>query len=286
MKLTPAPLLTVILLAGPAVRAADQTVTISDARKDDDGFLVHAVRSPYQARTTEIRVLLPDKPAKGQRYPVVYVLPVEAGREHHYGDGLREVKKRRLHARYQAVFVAPTFAHLPWYADHPTRADIRQETYFRKVVVPFVEKTYPVRPGAGGRFLLGFSKSGWGAFSLLLRHPDEFARAAAWDAPFMMDRPGSFGSKAIFVTQDNFDKYRMTRLLAARAGRLGTDPRLIVLGYGNFREQHRKVHALMTELKISHEYRDGPARKHEWHSGWVVEAVGLLLGGIRRESGE
>jgi hypothetical protein len=28
---------------------------------------------------------------------------------------------------------------------------------------------------------------------------------------------------------------------------------------------------------VSHEYRDGPARKHDWHSGWVAEAVGLLL---------
>ena len=29
--------------------------------------------------------------------------------------------------------------------------------------------------------------------------------------------------------------------------------------------------------KILHEYRDGPARKHDWHSGWVAEAAELLL---------
>ena len=43
------------------------------------------------------------------------------------------------------MFVAPTFSHLPWYADHPTKPEIRQETYFLKVVVPFIDKTYPVR---------------------------------------------------------------------------------------------------------------------------------------------
>jgi hypothetical protein len=46
-----------------------------------------------------------------------------------------------------------------------------------------------------------------------------------------------------------------------------------LLGYGNFRDQHENAHALMTGLKIAHEYRDGPARKHDWHSGWVVEAM-------------
>jgi hypothetical protein len=40
----------------------------------------------------------------------------------------------------------------------------------------------------------------------------------------------------------------------------------------------QKAHALMDKLKISHDYRDGPARKHEWGSGWVPEAVRLLMG--------
>ena len=39
--------------------------------------------------------------------------------------------------KHKAIFVAPTFSHLPWYADHPSDASIRQETYFLKVVVPF-----------------------------------------------------------------------------------------------------------------------------------------------------
>lgn len=26
------------------------------------------------------------------------------------------------------------------------------------------------------------------------------------------------------------------------------------------------------------EYRNGPERKHDWHSGWVPEAVELLFG--------
>jgi hypothetical protein len=264
-------------LAAAGGRDKGEATTIAEAKKDADGALVHEVRSPYQAGTTRIGVLLPDKLEEGKRYSVVFVLPVEAGTGNRFGDGLAEVRKHGLPGKLPAVFVAPTFSHLPWYADHPTRADVRQETYFLEVVVPFVEKTYPVRAGAGGRFLLGFSKSGWGAFSLLLRHPDAFARAAAWDAPLMMDRPGPYGSGEVFGTPENFEKYRIAGLLKERGAAFRKEKRLMVLGYGNFRDQHEKAHALMADLEIAHEYRDGPARKHDWHSGWVVEAAQWLL---------
>ena len=266
-----------LALLASAAEGLDRPVTISEAKRDDNGFLVHDVQSPYQAGVTHIRVLLPDKVEPGKRYPVVYVLPVEAGNENHYGDGLLEIKKQNLHNKLQAIFVAPTFAHLPWYADHPTNTEIRQESYFLKVVVPFIEKNDPAQAEASGRLLLGFSKSGWGAFSLLLRHPDVFGKAAAWDAPLMMDRPNRFGMADIFGTQENFEKYQITKLLKARAGTFQKKKRLILLGYGNFPDQHEKAHGLMTDLKIAHEYRDGPARKHDWHSGWVAEAAELLL---------
>ena len=91
-------LMSCVLLPGHPDRADPDDVSVSPARKDGDGFLVHEVRSPYQAGTTQIRVLhpdkvAPDKVAKGKKYPVVYVLPVEAGTESRYGDGLKEVQR-------------------------------------------------------------------------------------------------------------------------------------------------------------------------------------------------
>jgi hypothetical protein len=100
--------------------------------------------------------------------------------------------------------VAPTFSHLPWYADHPTDKEIRQETYLLRVVLPLVERTYPVQSQLEGRLLIGFSKSGFGAWTLLLRHPEVFGRAAAWDAPLMMDRLGKYGTDGVFGTPENF----------------------------------------------------------------------------------
>ncbi len=70
--------------------------------------------SPYQPGTTQIRVLAPERLEKDRNYPVVYVLPVEAGAASRYGDGLKEVNKLGLHNALGAVFVARSFSQLPW----------------------------------------------------------------------------------------------------------------------------------------------------------------------------
>ncbi len=268
--------LAVATQASPAVAEESQT-TISSASQDEHGFLVHAVQSPYQAGETQIRILLPDELDATAKRPVVYVLPVEAKNEQRYGDGLLEIKQRDLHNKHQVIFVAPTFSHLPWYADHATDPEIRQETYFLQVVVPFIDKTYPVVAEAKGRYLLGFSKSGWGAWNLLLRHRDMFGKASAWDAPLMMERLGKYGTTGILATQENFDRHRVDELLRAYASELQDRSRLVLTGYGNFREHHQQARELLLELNIPHVYRDGPQRKHDWHSGWVAEALELLL---------
>jgi hypothetical protein len=257
--------------------AESRSAEISPAREEQGGVLVHRVRSDYQSDETVIKVLLPDGNRDDRRYPVLYVLPVEAGEGIRWGNALEEVKRHDLHNEFGLICVHPSFSHLPWYADHPTDRGNRQETYLLRVVIPFVDRTYPVSPGTENRLLIGFSKSGWGAFSLLLRYPDSFGKAAAWDAPLMERKPHRFGMGPIFGTQENFDGYCIATLVQKRARQLAGEPRLILTGYGNFRSHHVEAHEQMEALGIPHVYRDGPRRQHSWHSGWLQEAVGLLL---------
>ncbi len=264
------------LCADERAPANDMMPSISEAVVRD-GYLVHAVQSPFQRGETEIRVLLPDRLEAGVEYPVLYLLPVEAKNERRFGDGMKEAWRLDLANRYRLICVAPTFSHLPWYADHPTDKEIRQEAYLLQAVIPFVDRTYPTLKKAEGRLLVGFSKSGWGAFSLLLRHPDRFGKAAAWDAPLMMDTPNRYAAGPIFGTQENFERYRIDALLRKRGKGLGPRKRLILTGYDAFRGDHRSAHGLMNGLGMPHVYRDGPHRQHDWHSGWLEESVELLV---------
>ena len=268
-----------LLMISVAMATAQQ---LPDAASSDDGLRIHKFVSPYQRGETQIRVLLPDHIQPGTQYRCLYVLPVEPLDEHRYGDGLRECRKTDIHNRFQLICVAPTFSDLPWYADHPTDPHLRQELHFLRTIVPYVDQHYPVIREAHGRLLVGFSKSGWGAFSLLLRHPEEFGRAAAWDAPLMMQRPDKYGMQPIFGSQSNFEQYQVSQLLNEFAGLPAGDVRLIHVGYGNFRQHHQQAHALMTQLAVPHVYRDGPQRKHDWHSGWLADVVALLAAPVPR----
>ena len=242
------------------------------------GESAHLVRSPRQSSETVVRIFTPDEIGPTDRLRSLYVLPVEAGEGTRWGDPVTEVRRADLANRHRMVVVLPTFSALPWYADHPTSPDLRQESYFLEDVVPLVEDTYPVDPGPQGRFLVGFSKSGWGAWSLLLRHPQMFSRAAAWDAPLMQAAPDRYGMGPIFGDLANFEQYRITRLVRKSAAILRSKNRLVLTGYfDSFRAHHVAMHRLLTELGIPHDYRDGPTRAHHWESGWLQETVALLV---------
>ena len=217
----------------------------------------HTVVSEYQAGSdanprAAARCLEP-----GRRYPAVYVLPVEAGNEDRWGNGLQRSASTTCTTSSQPIFVAPTFSHLPWYADHPSEPTIRQETYFLKVVLPLVEQRYPVQAEPAGRLLLGFSKSGYGALSLLLRHPDVRPSGRVGRAA------GDGSAEPVWHGRDLRDAGELRPLprdpvAGATGGELRGPLRLFLLGYGNFREQHEKTHALMLKLGMPHHYEDGP----------------------------
>ena len=234
------------------------------------------MESHHQQGETTIHVLAPDKLDGAKKYRVLYVLPVEAGDGKHWGDALSEVQKLNLANEHELICVYPTFSALPWYADHPTDKRLQQETYFLRDVIPLVERLYPAQANRDGRLLVGFSKSGWGAWSLLLRHPEMFAAAAAWDAPLMATDRKKYGMAPIFGTDECFQRYRIDGLVSASANTLDDKPRLILTGYGNFRRHTQDMHALLEKLEIPHLYRDGPQRLHHWQSGWLSEAVELL----------
>jgi hypothetical protein len=223
-------------------------------------------------------VLLPDALSADADARVLYLLPVEPLDGTQCGDPLAEVRKHNLHHRHQLLCVQPTFSHPPWYADHPTDPHIRQESHFLKVVVPLIDETHFAGRPPPERLLVGFSKSGWGAFSLLLRHPDLFAKAAAFDAPLAWESPNRYGTGEVFATQATMDKYCVSALVERMAASLAGEPRLALYGYSDFRGHHQFLHFRMLKLGISHEYADGPRREHRWDSGWLPEAVGFVAG--------
>jgi hypothetical protein len=251
------------------------------------------IESEYQYGPNRLDILLPANMESDKKYPVIYVLPVAKGpgedREK-WGYGLAAIRGENLLGnppenladKYGAICVFPVFDTVPWYGDSLINPKIRHESYLMKVVLPLIERTYPVIAEPRGRLLLGFSKSGWGAVSLLLRHPDVFGRAAAFDAPLMAQWPGSWGIAEQFGTKESFAPCYIPRQLETQAPNLKGSTRLILIGYDNFRDHMERADLLLKQLAIPHEYDDGPKRRHHWYSGWVPQAVEALIRDPRR----
>lgn len=257
------------------VPPTDAAFELGERKVTDSGIVHYPIRSRYQLDTNLLRVLEPEKMPPPTERTILFVLPVEQGEGATWGDAMAHIQQLDLHNRYGLLVVMPTFSHLPWYADHPTEPGIRQESYLAKAVVPAVDKLYP--SSKPRRLLLGFSKSGFGALSMLLRWPDLFAGAAAWDAPLMKDKPDNFGMGPIFGTQANFDKYRLDHGIREHGRMILKNRKVVLMGFDHFKEHMERAHSLLEQLNIPHVWIDGPQRRHHWETGWVAPAVEALV---------
>jgi len=271
----------------PALPMNPGAVATGPTFNSTKGVWSYAVTSPFQTGSHVIDVLLPATDTPTRQYQVVYVLPVEPGTGTTYGDGLQVVKTTGYHNDYDVICVQPTFAAFPWYGDHATVATKRHESYMNKVVVPLIDQNYSTRREPAGRLLIGFSKSGWGSFSLLMRNPGIYGYAASWDSPMLLDF-GQYATGDLFADQANFDQYSPETLVATPAASLFTGRRLILSGESLFGSEpgglfaatpHTSTyHSRLSAAGIPHLYLPNIASNHSWLSaGWVAPLFETLV---------
>lgn len=256
-------------------RREDDDSTIAKTGSDSTGADVYEVTSPYQASSLPLRILAPQGADPANILTHVYTLPVQPGPAGQWGDPLQIIQSHGLHNRCGILVICPSFSDWPWYADHPSDGTIRQESYFLKTIVPFINGICPKQTPK--RILLGFSKSGLGAFSLMLRHQDMFECAGAWDAPLMKNFPDEFEMPQVYGTHANFTNYQFSRLLAQNGDAFRSRPRFVLGGYGGFREHMAAAHTLMVQENIPHLYHNEVKREHRWDSGWLEGMLDALI---------
>jgi Concanavalin A-like lectin/glucanases superfamily/Putative esterase len=274
----------VVLLA----HAGAMGLTVTPLQTDSTGVAWYSAVSEYNGpSSTVLRVLAPTNPAPGMPRRFIYVLPVgpDVDLQSEFGDGLEELRALNVHNEYNAYLIAPSFHAVPWYADHDSMPERRYESFLVRDLVPWVQSNLSVT-GQEPHWLVGFSKSGFGAVTLLLRNSTVFEAAAAWDLPadqadpYIWDMLDNYGSNTNF--QNN---YRLTdEWVAAHRDPFRTEPRLWLsddyvyyFGTPTFRDQ---VLAFAGRL-LANDVRyvlseEGATREHSWVSGWLPGAVAGL----------
>jgi hypothetical protein len=262
----------------PAHAAAPMRVTHTSV--DAHGVRHLSVVSDYLGgRTTVVRVLEP-KTMSPVDHRLLYVLPVEPGvttEASSFSDGLEELRRLDVPNRYNVTIIAPSFPISPWYGDNVSDPRHRIESFVVKDLVPFGDTLSPTL--ASQRWLLGFSKSGFGALALIFRHPNVFAMAAAWDAPAQLqDMSIGMGIASNFGTEANFATYRIPALIALHADAFSKVNRLWIGADDSSWTPHMlQLHRQLEEAGVLHTFARGRARLvHAWYSGWLESAVRAL----------
>ena len=227
----------------------------------------------------QLRVLKPANPAPGVAHNFLFVLPVETGLGTQFGDGMQTMLGLNAQNQYNLTIIEPTFGSSPWYADNPADANIQYETYLTQDLVPWVQ-SHLSTSGSEQNWLIGFSKSGYGAQDLILKHPDVFTLAASWDFPASMTSYSAFGadSESGYGTDANFQaSYRLTTAFVdARKAPFLNQNRIWIGGYGDYQPDDAAYDALLTSEGIAHSTETPTAMAHRWDSGWVPLALAAL----------
>ena len=247
-----------------------------------NGVKSYEVTSVYQGpQPTVVRVLEPTNPAPGMPRRFLYVLPVQPGvtdLSSTHSDGLEELQLLDVHNRYNLTLIAPSFHIEPWYGDHDSNFDRRLESFIVRDLVPFGDSF--AAPGTiPQRWVLGFSKSGTpGALSLILRHPNVFSAAAAWDAPAQFTDMSAFpGMAENFGTEQNFDRYEIPTLVIKNGEALRSRNRVWISGDESAWTLHMiQLHDQLVQAEIPHTWVQSGPRIHSWYSGWLEGAVAAL----------
>jgi len=269
-------------------------LTNADTKIDKDpqpvhpGTVCYTVTSDYQKGPNKLEVLLPDKVEPGRKYPVLYVLPVNTGTDGTWGSGIVELQKLDVQNRYGVMVVAPAYDVEPWYGDMPKPSDasqpwIRQQGYITDVVIPFIDKEFPTETEKG-RYLITFSKGGFGGLGLLLRNPNLFYKSAVDDCADPIPSSvifNTWGMVASYGTLANFDEnFNLVRLLhteQVQKALAGNDRRVILLAgslnYGGV----NIIRQSLDDSKIAYAFMAFPGMGHSWNAGWLSPAVNALL---------
>jgi S-formylglutathione hydrolase FrmB len=243
--------------------------------------------------TNRVEVLLPDRLDKNERHPTLYLLPVEPAQGRAFGDGMQLARRLDVHNRHGLVVVAPSFDTMPWYGNHANDPGIRHEDYLVRELVPLIERHWPTGGTPERRLLLGFSKSGWGAWTLIARHPAVFGYAASWDAPLAMDA-GSFGefeTAQHFGTREQYVQYLPTELLQSNAAPFQQKTRLVLAGESLFGKvasplarradpaysHTREMHERLLKYGVKHTYIPELASRHAWNETWMEPTLDALM---------
>jgi endo-1,4-beta-xylanase len=263
-------------LACSPVAGQEKWVNPPGKQKWPAGCRHETFRSTSMQLEVGYNIYLPPDYANGEsRFPVIYWLHGFGANESYYlyptfvGVLDKAIKGKKVSS---CICVFVNAGRSSWYADSRD-GKVMGETVVINELIPYIDRTYRTIATREGRALQGASMGGFGALRFAFKYPDRFSSAMAycpalwaWPQDEELTRSlkqnlkqisGKVALRIVIGEEDHLDK------------RLSKEPER-----HRFVENNRKLHALLDELKVPHEYVELPKIGHDGLK--LFQKVGLV----------
>ena len=125
--------------------------------------------------------------------------------------------------------------------------------------------------------LVGFSKSGLGAWNIARMIPDLVSGTIIFDAPVARKRLPPWGTAPFYGDDRTWQDDLPICTTQEFAQVMPHSHRLVLIAGAAFHEEMRALSQALLQIGCEHVFLDRWDTKHDWNSGWLEEGLSVLL---------
>ncbi len=126
--------------------------------------------------------------------------------------------------------------------------------------------------------LVGFSKSGLGAWNLARAMPELLVGTVIFDAPMVREKLPPWGTAPFYADEGAWQADLPARTIAEFKVAVPAGHRLVLVSGAVFHDEMARMSELLVAAGVEHRFLARPRLRHHWQSGWLDEAVGAIRG--------
>jgi pimeloyl-ACP methyl ester carboxylesterase len=121
--------------------------------------------------------------------------------------------------------------------------------------------------------LVGFSKSGLGAWNIAREHPELVGAVIIFDAPVFRDVLPPWETDAFYADDKAWREDLPLRQMAGPARLFPAGLPLILVSGATFHDEMAELSRALCRIGIEHTFHSSPNYPHHWNSGWIEAAL-------------
>lgn len=182
-------------------------------------------------------------------------LPATAPDDDTYG-----IIPRRTRVLPASAIHRVTFSNMVWYNAAVRREAVRQ---IKKMhVAPVV--------------LVGFSKSGLGAWNIARTHPKLVAATIIFDAPVARETLPPWGTEPFYADDAAWQQDLPIQTIKGFRSAVRKSHRLVLISGAGFHAEMAALAEALARERVEHTFLARPHMKHHWQAGWLEEGLSVL----------